>query len=190
MTQPGRFFAERAPIDFAERSVNSLAENEALNGKTRVDWANAAIGTGLDMLDDFITYKENSPNKVAACAAANVSRIDQQFGTQAQVTRTFQFSTGAPAGTGTLNVNVSIPADQPGASGSGYYGGTFSPLHVVDGAGGHGGLDSPNTQAYDPDGHRFTSHIDSGNPSHGNVIGAGWHFLRDMSGLGGYRPCP
>lgn len=116
-------------------------------------------------------------------------RATRQFGTQAQqVGVPWLSSTGAPDGTGTVNVNVSISADQPGASSSGYYGGTFIPLHLLDGPGGHGGLDSSNTLPFTP--HLFTAHIDSGNPSHGNAVGAAWHFLRDMSGLGGYRPCP
>jgi RHS repeat-associated protein len=184
---PKNAFA-RAPIHFAEESFNSLVENGALSGHARVDWANVAIGTGIDVLDDYMTYKEQKAN-ASACAASIISRVNQQFGTQAQQDgQPWYSSTGAPDGTGTMNLNISIRADQPGlpasASGS-YFGGTFSPLHIPSGPGGNGGLDNPNTLSFTP--HKFTAHIDSGNPH--TVIGAAWHFIGDMTGWGGYRPC-
>src|ERR1035438_7534720 len=97
----------RAPVHFAEQSFNSLVENGALNGHARVDWASVAIGTGIDVLDDYLTYKEQQAN-ASACAASIISRVDQQFGTQAQqVGDPWYSSTGAPYGTGTMNLNIS-----------------------------------------------------------------------------------
>ena len=181
-------YLSRAPIHFAEESFNSFAENYALTGHASVDWKSVAIGTGLDVLDDYLTYKMKKA-KAGSCAASIISRIDQEFGTQAQEEGDpWYSSTGAPYDTGTMNLNISIPADQPGlpaSAGGAYFGGAFSPLHIPTGPGGNGGLDNSNTLAFTP--HRFTAHIDSGNPH--TVIGAGWHFVGDMTGWGGYRPC-
>src|SRR5579859_2851045 len=62
----------RAPVHFAEESFNSLVENGALNGHARVDWAHVAIGTGIDVLDDYLTYKEQKAN-ASACAKKIIS---------------------------------------------------------------------------------------------------------------------
>ena len=104
----------------------------------------------------------------------------------------FQFSTGAPAGQGTLNLNIAVPvADQPTKVSVGRY--PVNPATYVLGAGatlhipiGPGGADSPFTVPFSPS--QFTAHLDSAFPY--NPIGFLSHLLIDMSGLGGYKPCP
>jgi hypothetical protein len=53
-------FYEKSGVDFAERSFNSLVENAAITGHARVDWADAALGTGLDMLNAWSNTRQCS----------------------------------------------------------------------------------------------------------------------------------
>jgi hypothetical protein len=112
--------------------------------------------------------------------------------TNTNITRQFQFSTGAPDGQGTLNLNIAVPvAMQPTKVAVGRY--PVNPATYVLGAGatlhippGPGGADSPLTLPFNAS--QFTAHLDSALPY--NPIGFLTHLLQDMSSLGGYKPCP
>ena len=183
MKQPGLFFAERAPIDFAERSVNSLVENEALNGKARVDWAGAAIGTGIDMLGDFLTRGQNSDAHLKACQAKLLAATGFTEANLDPEHLPFQSSTGAPEGTGTLNLTILSGGNSPPV---GYYSsGSWGSIHVVNGPGAHNGLDDSRTVKWSTS--RFTVHNDSGNGV--KPLGMALHFARNFMGIGGYSPC-
>jgi hypothetical protein len=93
---------------------------------------------------------------------------------------------------GTVNDNVFVPlGEQPTPVSPGRF-----PLHwwtYVTGIGptlhiprGPGGLDSSQTLV--PSGSQFTAHLDSAFPW--NPIGAAWHLLHDVWGVGGHSPCP
>ena len=119
------------------------------------------------------------------CQAKILNATNNQFGTNytdTNVSSTFNYSTGASPGQGTLNLNVfgSTAGVSPGyypvhwwtyASG---YGPT---LHAVSGPGGNGGLDSTQTLQFGPN--QATFHIDSGFPY--NPIGALFHWLLNMT---------
>jgi len=132
---------------------------------------------------------------LAACDSAILNAINARFKTNftdTNVTRRFQFSTGAPAGQGTLNLNIAVPvAMQPTKVAVGRY--PVNPATYILGAGatlhipkGPGGADSPLTVPFSSS--EFTAHLDSALPY--NPIGFLSHLLQDMSSLGGYKPCP
>jgi len=127
------------------------------------------------------------------CQAKILNATNNQFGTNYtdnNVNSTFNYSTGAPAGQGTLNLNIygSMAGVSPG-----YYPvhwwtyaiGYGPTLHAVSGPGGNGGLDSTQTLQFGPN--QATFHIDSGFPY--NPIGAFFHWLLNMTKAGGYPQC-
>jgi len=135
----------------------------------------------------------NSPANPPPCQAKVLNATNNQFGTNytdANVNSTFNFSTGAPPGQGTLNLN--IYGSTAGVS-PGYYPvhwwtyaiGYGPTLHAVSGPGGNGGLDSTQTLPFGPN--QATFHIDSGFPY--NPIGAFFHWLLNMTKAGGYPQC-
>jgi hypothetical protein len=151
-----------------------------------------AIKSSLDFEVDAFA-PNNGQEPPPACQAKILNATNNQFGTNytdANVTSTFNYSTGAGPGQGTLNLNIS--GSTAGVS-TGYYPvhwytyiiGYGSTLHVVSGPGGHGGLDSQQTLPFGPNGGTF--HIDSGYPI--NPIGAAFHWLLNMTKAGGYPKC-
>ena len=123
------------------------------------------------------------------CQAKILNATNNRSGTNytdANVTNTFNYSTGAGPGQGTLNLNIN--GSTAGVS-TGYfpahwytYAIGFGPtLHVVGGD----VLDSPQTLQFGPN--QGTSHIDSGFPY--NPIGAFAHWLLNMTKAGGYPKC-
>jgi RHS repeat-associated protein len=135
------------------------------------------------------------PPQIQACDSAILNAVNTKFKTSftdTNVTRRFQFSTGAPDGQGTLNLNISVPAAmQPTKVAVGRY--PVNPATYILGAGatlhippGPGGADSPLTLPFNAS--QFTAHLDSALPY--NPIGLLTHLLQDMSSLGGYKPCP
>ena len=128
-----------------------------------------------------------------ACQAKILNATNNQFWknyTDANVNSTFNYSTGAPPGQGTLNLN--IYGSTSGVS-TGYYPvhwwtyaiGYGPTLHAVSGPGGHGGLDSQLTLPFGPN--QATFHIDSGYVY--NPVGAFFHWLLNMTKAGGYPKC-
>lgn len=140
--------------------------------------------------------KSVAPNKAEPpppCQAKILNATNNQFGTNytdASVNSTFNYSTGAGPGQGTLNLN--IQGSTAGVS-PGYYPvhwytyiiGYGATLHAVSGPGGHGGLDSQMTVPFGPS--QATFHIDSGYPY--NPVGAFFHYLLNMTKAGGYPKC-
>jgi RHS repeat-associated protein len=135
----------------------------------------------------------NNTTNPPPCREAVLNAANNRFGTNytsANVGKTFQYSTGAPPGVGTLNLNIfgSTAGVSPG-----YYPvhwwtyviGYGPTLHAVSGPGGHGGLDSQQTLQFSPN--QATFHIDSGFPY--NPIGAFFHWLLNMTNAGGYPAC-
>ena len=164
---------------------------------------NQANGDTLDAedLSEFIgpagSDSQGAPNNAQepppACQAKILNATNNQFGTNytdANVTSTFNCSTGAGPGQGTLNLN--IQGSTAGVS-PGYFPvhwwtyviGYGSTLHVVSGPGGNGGLDSQQTLPFGPN--QGTFHIDSGYPH--NPFGAIFHGILNMTKLGGYPKC-
>jgi len=92
-----------------------------------------------------------------------------------------------PGGT----INIDVFSDQANGVSPGRYPvnwwtyivGYGSTLHIPAGA---GGLDSPDTLK--STGSQFTAHLDSAFPY--NPIGALFHYLIDVKGVGGHQPCP
>jgi hypothetical protein len=134
-----------------------------------------------------------SPANAPPCQANVLNATNNQFGTDytsANVSSTFQYSTGAPPGAGTLNLNIT--GSTAGVS-PGYYPvnwwtyviGYGPTLHAVSGPGGNGGLDSGQTLQFTPA--QATFHIDSGFPY--NPIGLFFHWLLNMTKAGGYPGC-
>jgi len=132
---------------------------------------------------------ENPP----PCQAKILSAINNQFGTNytdANVSSTFNYSTGAGPGQGTLNLNIT--GSTAGVS-PGYYPvhwytyiiGYGPTLHVVSGPRGNGGLDSQMTVPFGPN--QGTFHIDSAFPH--NPFGAIIHGIMNMTKLAGYPKC-
>jgi hypothetical protein len=146
--------------------------------------------------DNYLDSQENAANNSAnppACQAKVLNATNNRFGTNytnANVTKTFSYSTGVPPDTGTFNVNIS--GSTAGVS-PGYYPvnwytyiiGYGPTLHVVSGSGGHGGLDSQQTLPFSLT--QGTFHIDSGFPY--NPFGALSHWLLNMTKVGGYPGC-
>jgi hypothetical protein len=128
-------------------------------------------------------------NSTGVCEAKVLAAVNNHFGTNfsnANVTGEFQFSTGAPPGQGTLNLDISGDGVSPGYNPVNWWTyiiGYGSTLHIPAGP---GGLDSPQTLVFSNS--QFTAHLDSAFPY--NPIGALIHFLVDVKGLGGYKPCP
>jgi RHS repeat-associated protein len=158
---------------------------------------------GLPAADAFNNYSlgpaaaaNNGPTNSATpppCQAKILNATNNRFGTNytdANVSSTFNYSTGAPPGQGTLNLNISgsTAGVTPGYSPVNWwtyvigYGPT---LHVVSGPGGNGGLDSQDTLQFGPN--QATLHIDSGFPY--NPIGLFFHWLLNMTKAGGYPQC-
>jgi hypothetical protein len=130
------------------------------------------------------------------CSAKILSAINKHFGknfTSADV------GTGPVYGPfpwpqvpgGTINIDVFPGQDQAGGISPGRYAvnwwtyviGYGSTLHIPAGP---GGLDSPATLAFSSS--QFTAHLDSAFPY--NPIGALFHLLIDVKGIGGHQPCP
>jgi hypothetical protein len=127
----------------------------------------------------------NNTEPPPPCQAKILSATNNQFGTNytnANVSSTFNYSTGAGPGQGTLNLNTT--GSTAGVS-PGYYPvhwytyiiGYGPTLHVVSGPGGNGGLDSQMTVPFGPN--QGTFHIDSGFPH--NPLGALFHGLLNMT---------
>ncbi len=99
---------------------------------------------------------------------------------------------GSTFTSGLLFTNIAVPvAEQPTKVSAGRY--PVNPATYVLGAGatlhipiGPGGADGPLTVPFSLS--QFTAHLDSALPY--NPIGFLSHLLIDMSGLGGYKPCP
>jgi hypothetical protein len=160
--------------------------------------------TGIDFQQDTLNYlypasvsgtgpsgqaPNNGQEPPPACQAKILNATNNQFGTNytnANVSSTFNYSTGAGPGQGTLNLNIS--GSTAGVS-PGYYPihwwtyaiGYGSTLHVVGGD----VLDSQQTLQFGPN--QGTFHIDSGFPY--NPIGAFFHWLLNMTKAGGYPQC-
>jgi len=130
-----------------------------------------------------------TPPQTSACEAQNLNAVNNQFGTNftsANVTGEFQFSTGAPPGQGTLNLNISGGGVSPGrypVNWWTYVIGYGPTLHIPAGP---SGFDSPSTLVFSSS--QFTEHLDSAFPY--NPIGALVHLLEDFLGIGGHKACP
>ena len=132
---------------------------------------------------------ENPP----PCQAKILSATNNQFGTNytdANVSSTFNYSTEAGPGQGTLNLNItgSTAGVSPGYYPVHWYSyiiGYGPTLHVVSGPGGNGGLDSQMTVLFGPN--QGTFHIDSAFPH--NPFGAIIHGIINMTKLAGYPKC-
>jgi RHS repeat-associated protein len=151
------------------------------------------LPTWDDVLNPIMDAANNGQEPPPACQAQILNATNNQFGTNytnSNVTNTFNYSTGAGPGQGTLNLNIS--GSTAGVS-TGYYPvnwwtyiiGYGPTLHVVSGPGGNGGLDSQQTLPFGPN--QGTFHIDSGYPI--NPIGAAFHWLLNMTKAGGYPKC-
>jgi RHS repeat-associated protein len=136
--------------------------------------------------------QSGSGNSTGGCEAKVFSAVNNQFGTNFTSANLFpklpefQFSTGAPAGQGTLNLNISGSGVSPGrypVNWWTYVIGYGSTLHIPAGP---FGLDSPQTLNFSSS--QFTAHLDSAFVY--NPIGALLHLLIDVKGVGGYKPCP
>jgi RHS repeat-associated protein len=133
----------------------------------------------------------NSANQKTDCEHKILNATNNQFGTNFNsnnVTGEFQYSTGAPAGQGTLNLNITgsqaanVSAGRYPLHWWSYVIGYGSTLHVPTGP---GGADSPSTLK--PTANQFTAHLDSAYPY---GVGFVFHYFQDMKGVGGYKPCP
>jgi len=135
----------------------------------------------------------NGQEPPPACQAKILSATNNQFGTNytdANVSNTFNYSTGAGPGQGTLNLNItgSTAGVSPGYYPVHWYSyiiGYGPTLHVVSGPGGNGGLDSQMTVPFGPN--QGTFHIDSAFPH--NPFGAIIHGIMNMTKLAGYPKC-
>lgn len=127
---------------------------------------------------------------LAGCESAILNAVNTGFKsnfTSTNITKRFQYSTGAPSGQGTLNLNIAVPvAMQSTKVAVGRY--PVNPATYVLGAGatlhippGPGGADRPLTLSFNAS--QFTAHLDSALPY--NPIGLLSHLLQDMSSLGG-----
>jgi RHS repeat-associated protein len=158
---------------------------------------NQANGDTLDAedLSEFIgpagSDSQGAANNITAggCSGRVLSAVNNHFGTSftsANITGEFQFSTGAPKGQGTLNLDISGGGVSPGrypVNWWTYIIGYGSTLHIPAGP---GGLDSPLTLPFSNS--QFTAHLDSAFAY--NPIGAVIHLLTNLGGIGGYKPCP
>jgi len=133
----------------------------------------------------------NGTNQKTDCEKKILNATNNRFGTNFNsnnVTGEFQYSTGAPAGQGTLNLNIAgsqaanVTAGRYPLHWWSYVVGYGSTLHVPTGP---GGADSPMTLT--PTANQFTAHLDSAYPY---GIGFVFHYFQDMKGVGGYKPCP
>jgi hypothetical protein len=126
------------------------------------------------------------------CSAKILGAVNGQFGTSfttTDVKSEFQYSSGAAAGTGTLNLNVSgggVSVGRYPVNWWTYIIGYGPTLHIPAGPGGFGGLDSSLTLPFSSS--QFTAHLDSALAY--NPFGALFHLLIDVKGVGGYKPCP
>jgi RHS repeat-associated protein len=138
----------------------------------------------------------NGPTNPATpppCQAKILNATNNHFGTNytdANVSSTFNYSTGAAPGQGTLNLNISgstagVTTGYAPVNWCTYVIGYGPTLHVVSGPGGNGGLDSQDTLQFLPN--QATLHIDSGFPY--NPIGLFFHWLLNMTKAGGYPQC-
>ena len=139
------------------------------------------------------TSAPNNTENPPPCQAKILSATNNQFGTNytdANVSSTFNYSTGAGPGQGTLNLNItgSTAGVSPGYYPVHWYSyiiGYGPTLHVVSGPGGNGGLDSQMTVPFGPN--QGTFHIDSAFPH--NPFGAIIHGIMNMTKLAGYPKC-
>ncbi len=104
---------------------------------------------------------------MAVCESTILSAVNNRFKVQftaANVTKRFQFSKGALDGSGTLNLNINVPAlMQPTKvsvasqfNPATYFVGSGATLHIPAGP---GGADSPLTLPFSPS--QFTAHLAS-----------------------------
>jgi hypothetical protein len=138
---------------------------------------------------------QSPPSSPNACEQQNLNAVNNQFGTgftTSNVEGMFQYSTGAPAGTGTLNLDISVaPQYQSNGISPGRYPvnwwsyiiGYGPTLHIPAGP---GGLDSGQTLVFSNS--QFTEHLDSAFPY--NPFGFLIHLFEDVFGVGGRRQCP
>ena len=179
----GGFYDPNASV-FAN-DLGSANSGNSLTFSGAYDLNNGAPGFGPD--------PGVPPPPPPDCQSQILNATNNQFGTNytnANVNSTFKYSTGAPSGQGTLNLN--IYGSTAGVS-TGYYPvnwwtyviGYGPTLHVLSGPGGHGGLDSQQTLWFGPN--QGTFHIDSGYVY--NPFGAFSHWLLNMTMAGGYPQC-
>jgi hypothetical protein len=144
------------------------------------------------IVSDPVVAPSNAENP-PPCQAKILNATNNQFGTNytdANVGSTFNYSTGAGPGQGTLNLNItgSTAGVSPGYYPVHWYSyiiGYGPTLHVVSGPGGNGGLDSQMTVPFGPN--QGTFHIDSAFPH--NPFGAIIHGIMNMTKLAGYPKC-
>jgi len=134
---------------------------------------------------------QTPPSSPNACEQENLNAVNNQFGTgisTLDVEEMFQYSVNAPAGQGTLNLNIQYQTHgiSPGrypVNWWTYIIGYGPTLHIPAGP---GGLDSPMTLVFSNS--QFTEHLDSAFAY--NPIGALIHLLEDIFGIGGHNQCP
>jgi RHS repeat-associated protein len=153
---------------------------------------NSLVAEGMS--GDWEGQSTQTPDTVVSgtsCAASILGAVNNQFDTtfnSDNVTGEFQYSTGAPSGQGTLNLNIagsqaaSVSAGRYPENWWSYLIGYGPTLHVPSGPGGQDSQSTLNKS----DG-QFTAHLDSAYPY---GVGFIFHYLIDMKGLGGYKPCP
>jgi RHS repeat-associated protein len=177
--------------------VNGLVWINNFNGEELSD--EAASEVGLPGFNSYLRLFTGGPanngqqlgsgNSTGVCTGKVLSAVNNHFGTnfaEANVTSEFQFSTGAPPGQGTLNLNISGGGVSPGrypVNWWTYIIGYGSTVHIPAGP---GGLDSSSTLVFSSS--QFTAHLDSAFPY--NPFGAVFHLLIDVKGSGGYKACP
>ena len=129
------------------------------------------------------------------CEQQNLNAVNNQFGTgftTSNVEGMFQYSTGAPAGTGTLNLGISVPSQyQSNGISPGRYPVNWWTYIIGYGPTLHipavpAGMDSSQTLFFSNG--QFTEHLDSAFLY--NPFGALLHLLKDVLGIGGNPPCP
>jgi len=141
------------------------------------------------------TNQSPLPPQVEVCESRILNAVNDRFKTRfttANVALMFRYSQGAPAGQGTLNLNIVVtPENGPTRVSVGRY--PVNPATYVLGVGptlhipsGPGVSDGPLTVPFSSS--QFTVHLDSAFPY--NPVGLLTHLLLDIGGLGGYRPCP
>ena len=158
-------------------------------------------GTGLyeDWEQQALADLANQAASPQNCQTRILTAVNAQFGTSFTSDSNvgtgpdapFQYSTGAPQGGGTLNIDIFPGTGQGGGISPGRYPvnwwtyiiGVGSTLHIPSGP---SGTESSSTLVFSSNG--FTAHLDSAYPY--NPIGFIAHVLADMTGLGGYKLCP
>ena len=167
---------------------NITASQNAYGDQLYEDWEQQALAD--------LANQAASPQN---CQTRILTAVNAQFGTSFTSDSNvgtgpdapFQYSTGAPQGGGTLNIDIFPGTGQGGGISPGRYPvnwwtyiiGVGSTLHIPSGP---SGTESSSTLVFSSNG--FTAHLDSAYPY--NPIGFIAHVLADMTGLGGYKLCP